>query len=147
MCYNCTRKGESKRGSLSARLQPNGNIADLSRFIQFMKNHLKNVFETVLGALAIIAALIFAYGFLKTIVAPLAPIVTIAFVLFFTALACQKRTNAILSVGGIILYSASWLAVSTYGMIPAILIWGFGVSIWFVAAFRATADKLRSVQL
>ena len=52
------------------------------------------------------------------IVEPLAPIVTVLAVLLFTLITFDRWTTAVLSVGGIVLYAASWPTVSAWGVWP-----------------------------
>jgi hypothetical protein len=70
---------------------------------------------------------------LKTVVEPLAPLVTILFVLGGTIASFRHSLTGIMSIGGLALYLASWPAVATYGTWPGMLVWMIGVILWFAA--------------
>ena len=78
-------------------------------------------------------AIIIFFLILKTLIEPLAPLITILFVLGGTILSFRHRITSIMSFGGLALYLASWPAVATYGTWPGMLVWMMGVLLWFAA--------------
>jgi hypothetical protein len=82
---------------------------------------------------------IIAYAFIvlaffaKIFLAPIAPLVTAMFVLYGTYITFAKRTTAIMSIGGIVLYITSWLVVNSWGIWPAQLFCMAGMLAWFTA--------------
>lgn len=94
-------------------------------------------FEVVM-IVAVVAVGVFFFGaFIKLILEPLAPVVTILVVLLFTLFTFNGWITAILSVGGIALYVASWTAVSTWGVCPGMFVWSLGVLLWFSAVYKS----------
>ncbi|MDP3875054.1 MAG: hypothetical protein Q8Q22_00840 [bacterium] len=107
-----------------------------------MMKFLRKGFELV-QIVAVIAMAVFFFGaFLKLIVEPLAPVVTVLAVLLFTFLTFDKWLTAIMSVGGIALYAASWSAVSAWGVWPGMLVWSLGVLVWFAAVNKSFSRHL-----
>jgi hypothetical protein len=111
-----------------------------------MKNLLQKVLEYALNGLVLVGVLLCAYGVLKTIVAPLAPITTVIFVVVLTFWSCDSRQNVLLSIGGIALYASSWFVFSRYGAIPSMFFWSAGVIMWFVGVFRKFDEVIRLSQ-
>lgn len=72
----------------------------------------------------------------------IAMVVTFLAVLLFTFLTFGKRLTAIMSVGGITLYAASWPAVSVWGIWPGMLVWFLGVLVWFAAVDKSFSSHL-----
>lgn len=85
----------------------------------------------LLGLICVVVLLIYAFS--KIVLVALAPVITFLFVLFFTVRSFDRRITAILSLGGIALYAASWPAVATFGVWPGLLVWAVGVLCWFEA--------------
>ncbi|MDP3729847.1 MAG: hypothetical protein Q8R26_03855 [bacterium] len=98
-----------------------------------MMKFLRKGFEIV-QIVAVIAVVVFFFGaFLKLIVEPIAPVVTVLAVLLSTFLTFDKWLTAIISVGGLALYAASWPAMSAWGVWPGMLVWSLGILVWFAA--------------
>lgn len=102
-----------------------------------MKNFLHKAFEMTNVGFVFLVALFFLVVFLKLIIEPLAPIVTILVVLIATVNTFDKWTTAVLSVGGIILYAASWYVLDVWGVWPSTIVWAIGVILWFIVVSRS----------
>lgn len=59
--------------------------------------------------------------------------IMILLVVLCTILTFDRWLTAILSVGGLALYVASWPAESVWGSWPAMLVWAVGILMWFTA--------------
>ncbi len=88
-------------------------------------------YATVYLAAFVLALLLF----LKVVVAPMAAVLTFIFAFNFTIYAV-KNGEAVLSIGGVVLFLISWPATDTLGILPGLAIWVLGVSLWFWAMFR-----------
>ena len=114
--------------------------------MKILLQKMRNIGEWTLEILAAMMFLVCIFGFLKVVIAPLAPLTTIVFVRFFTILACEKRTNMVMAIGGIILYAASWPVTAEFGVLTGMPLWCIGISMWFRAAYLASMDKIRLIQ-
>jgi hypothetical protein len=65
-----------------------------------------------------------------SIIRPFAPIVTIIFVVMGTMYAITRK-QGVWAIGGLVLYAASFPAVESLGQLPAAVIWGLGMGLWF----------------
>lgn len=93
-------------------------------------------FCAIAEATLVVAFVLFWFVYiLKFIVEPLAPFVTFAFVFCGTIFSMEKRITAILSIGGLALYLASWPAVALWG-VAGMLVWTLGVTSWIIGVFR-----------
>ncbi len=102
----------------------------------------------VIQVVAVITVAVFCFGaFLKLIVAPLAPVVTVLAVLLLTFITFNRWMTAVLSVGGLALYAASWTAVSAWGVWPGMLVWSLGILLWFLAVCKSFGTPYRCHQV
>ncbi|MEK7194953.1 MAG: hypothetical protein AAB667_01720 [Patescibacteria group bacterium] len=97
---------------------------------------LSKLYAIVEVGLAIAAVAMCVFMFFKHILAPLAPIITIGLVLFGLLFSLEKRITAILTIGGLILYGASWPAVATWGTWPGLAVWTLGMLMYLSGVFR-----------
>jgi len=111
-----------------------------------MENILKNIWDGLLKFLSVAVALSFGFLALKYIAAPLSPVITFLFVLLFTFVACNSRMHAVQTIGGILVYVASWFTISTCGMYVSSLICCVGILMWFSVAIQATVYEIRLAQ-
>jgi hypothetical protein len=102
-----------------------------------MMKFIKKALEYIQMAFEMAGVLIIGYFTIKFVIQPIAmvlsPIITILFVLIFTSTTFIHRTTAILAIGGIALYIASWPAVNVWGIWPGMFVWSLGVIAWFGA--------------
>jgi len=101
----------------------------------------------IVNVLAIIAVAtlflkILLVDILATLRPVLSPVVTILFVLAVTIAAFRQRITAILSIGGLSIYAASWLAVSVYGVYIGMAVCTFGIAMWLVAPFLPSFKEI-----
>ncbi len=109
-----------------------------------MMRFIRRGFEVV-QVVAMVAAVAFIFVLFLKIIEPLAPVVTALAVLLFTLRTFDGWMTATLSVGGLALYAASWPAVSTWGVLPGMLIWSMGVLLWFSAVYIAFEIPTRKI--
>jgi hypothetical protein len=97
---------------------------------------LRKMYETVHDIVMI--SLILAIGILtlKAFVELMAPTITLGLVLLGTNASFEKRLTAILSIGGLVLYAASWPTVTMWGVWPGMMVWTLGMLMWFSGVFR-----------
>jgi len=101
----------------------------------------------IIWTIFLTVAVLFLFGiFLKGAVEPLAPVITVLIVLLGTLYTFNKWTTAIMSIGGLALYAASWPAVSTWGTWPGMAIWAIGVLLWFTAVYLTFSEYLTKVE-
>lgn len=100
-------------------------------------------FTIVYVALYVVALVFVILVLLKIVVAPLAPAITIFFVIGFTSYAIEKG-QAVMSLGGIILYLASWSITSMWGAWYGMAVWAFGIMLWSWAVFRSVVGPTKS---
>lgn len=103
--------------------------------------------DCVSAAAMFVATLVLFVLVFRTIVVPLAPLVTFVVVLFFTLATFERGTTAVLSLGGIVLYIASWPATAVWGLWPGILIWTLGILVWFAAVAASFWTSARAMPL
>ncbi|WKZ27114.1 MAG: hypothetical protein QY311_03225 [Candidatus Paceibacterota bacterium] len=104
--------------------------------MKFLKNVLM-AFETIVAVGAFLSVALLALWFiLWAIVEPLAPLVTFGLVVLGTVSSFQHRSTAILAMGGIGLYLASWQAVTMYGPIAGAGICSLGILLWMSGVFN-----------
>lgn len=94
-----------------------------------------SAYEIANAVVFITAVVVFSLVFLKVMIAPLGPAITFFLILGFTIHAIEKG-QAVMAIGGVVLYLASWPATSTLGTLPGMAVWTLGVSLWFWALFR-----------
>lgn len=93
-----------------------------------------------------IAGALFVFCMFLKLFAPLSPVITAIVVLSLTLTTFAKGLTAIMSIGGIILYAASWPITKELGTIPGLVVWILGVFTWFAAVFMSFRTKtIRSV--
>lgn len=103
----------------------------------------RKLFETAATVVWIAGALLVFYLFLE-IIGPLPPVITLLVALVFTLFTLTKRLTAVLSIGGIILYAASWPLAKEWGIIPSLLIWALGIIVWLTAVCKSLSFLLKS---
>ena len=93
-----------------------------------------------------IAGALFVFCMFLKLFAPLSPVITAIVGFSLTLITFGKWTTAIMSIGGIILYVASWPITKEWGAIPGMLVWTLGILTWFAAVFMSFRTKaIRSV--
>lgn len=107
---------------------------------------LRKGFEIVQLVVVVAVAVFFLGAFLKLIVEPIAPVLTVLAVLLFTLPTFDRWMTAILSMGGLILYAASWPAVSAWGVWPGMFVWSLGILLWFSAVYKSFTTHLPMVR-
>ncbi len=85
----------------------------------------------VLVLVSVVVFLLYLFG---VVFQPLSPLITLCVVLLFTVFTFINWMNAVLSVGGIVLYTASWFVAGAW---VATAICFLGILVWFVAVYRS----------
>ena len=108
----------------------------------------RKIWTTIEVVALIVATVVFAVFLLfligKTILEPLAPLITLLLVVLFTVSTFKHWTTTTLSVGGIVLYAASWPMTEMYGTWIGMSFWGLGIIAWFSAVCRTCSRKYRT---
>lgn len=97
---------------------------------------LRKLYEIGFNTVAFVAVMVSAFSVLKIFIEPWAPVITVGLVLLGLLFSLEKRITAILAVGGLILYGASWPAVATWGTWPGLAVWALGVFMYLSGVFR-----------
>ena len=106
----------------------------------------RKAFGIIQVLFVISVAMLYFCMFLKFILEPIAPVITILFVLLFTLITFNRLMTVILSIGGIALYAASWPVVNVWGVWPSVLICLLGILIWFAAVFMSFLDYTQTTK-
>ncbi len=97
---------------------------------------LRKLYETGQDIVAISLILAIVFVVLKYILEPMAPIITTGLVLLGTLFSFEKRLTAILSIGGLTIYAASWPVGATWGVWPGVTVCMLGMLMWLSGVFR-----------
>ncbi len=100
-----------------------------------MNNFFCKAFGNIQVGFVILVALFFFAMFLKLVLEPLAPMITIFFVLILTVNTFDRWMTAVSSVAGIILYVVSWYVFVKWGYWYSVPFWSAGILIWFTTVF------------
>jgi hypothetical protein len=95
-----------------------------------------NFIRKGLEAAKIMVVAIIMVFYVGMILEIIAPIVTIFAVLVGTIVTFKSWTTMTRSIGGLVLYVASWPVLSSWGYLPSMIVWSLGVLLWFSAVYE-----------
>lgn len=107
-----------------------------------MRKFLRKMLGDVQVFFSILMLIIAAFVVFVTVFAPIWPILTFLFFAAGTIFTLYSKPTALMSLGGIALYTVSW-AVAVWSVIPGQMVCFAGIVLWFYAFFR-TFKVIRS---
>ena len=110
-----------------------------------MKKFFGKVFDIIFGII-VVAGVLMAVISVGRALQPLALIITMLVVLFFTIATFEKWMTAFLAIGGIVFYVISWYLVNSCGDMSAQMLCYSGILMWFAGVFGSFTKDSKITQ-